>query len=425
MSGYAWNMETSSTTDLIAVGKRARIAAARIADACGADRTRAIHGAADFLQKAEEQVMSANHSDLLLASEGGLTPAQLDRLRLTPERFAAMVEGMHNVADLSDVVGEIAEGYVLANGLKVSRVRVPLGVVGIIYENRPNVTSDSASLCLKSGNAVMLRGSSHAIASNKAIAGALRQGIAVGGLPTDAVTLVEDTSREGAVAFMGLTGLIDCLIPRGGSSLIRSVRENSTVPTIIDGDGNCHIYVDASADLAMAGAILANAKLQRPGVCNAAESLLIHQEVAERFLSGLTAMLPGVEIRGDDATLSVIPTAVRATDEDYGSEFLDLIISVRVVRSLDEAISHIAKYSSGHSEAIITTDYRAAETFKRRVDAAAVLVNASTRFVDGGELGLGAEIGISTQKLHARGPMGLRALTTLKYVIEGNGQIRG
>lgn len=418
-------METSAPTDLIAVGKRARIAAGSIADTSGADRTRAIHSAAAFLQKAEEQVMAANHIDLSLAEDSGLTPAQLDRLRLTPERFAAMVEGMHDVADLNDVIGEVAEGYVLANGLKVSRVRVPLGVVGIIYENRPNVTSDSASLCLKSGNAVMLRGSSQAIASNQAIAVALRQGIGAAGLPPDAVTLVEDTSREGAVAFMGLTGLIDCLIPRGGSSLIRSVRENSTVPTIIDGDGNCHIYVDASADLAMARSILANAKLQRPGVCNAAESLLVHRDVAERFLSSLPVTLPGVEIRGDEATLSILPGALRATAEDYGSEFLDLIISVRVVSDLEEAISHIAKYSSGHSEAIITNDYQAAEVFKRRVDAAAVLVNASTRFVDGGQLGLGAEIGISTQKLHARGPMGLRALTTLKYVIEGNGQIRG
>jgi glutamate-5-semialdehyde dehydrogenase len=301
---------------------------------------------------------------------------------------------------------------------------VPLGVVGIIYENRPNVTSDAAALCLKSGNAAFLRGSSGAITSNQAIAGLLRESITKAGLPADAVVLVDDTSRESAVEFMRLRGVIDCLVPRGGPSLIASILEHATVPYVIDGDGNCHVYVDASADLDMALDIVVNAKVQRPSVCNAAESLLVHEAVAAEFLPRAAAALEGVELVGDAAARAVVPMG-EATDADFAAEFLALKLSVAVVPSVDAAIEHITRFGSGHSEAIVTRDLAAAERFTRDVDAAAVLVNASTRFVDGEEFGFGAEIGISTQKLHARGPMGLRELTTLKYVVEGDGQVRG
>jgi glutamate-5-semialdehyde dehydrogenase len=306
----------------------------------------------------------------------------------------------------------------------VERVRVPLGVVGIIYENRPNVTSDAAGLCLKSGNAVLLRGSSSAISSNRAIGAILRDGLDKAGLPIGAVGLVEDTSRESAVAFMQLDGLIDCLIPRGGPSLLASVVEHATVPYVLDGAGNCHIYVDRSADLSMAEAIVVNAKTSRPGVCNAAESLLVHREVADAFLPRLAAALPEVTLVGDERTRQVLPEVAAATEEDFATEYLGLTLSVAVVDDLDGAIDHIARFTSGHSEAIVTGDLAAANRFTAEVDAAAVLVNASTRFIDGDELGLGAEIGISTQKLHARGPMGLRDLTSLKYVVTGSGQVR-
>ena len=348
----------------------------------------------------------------------------IDRLRLTPARVEAMAAGLRKVATLPDPVGEITDGWVRPNGLRIRRVRVPLGVVGIIYENRPNVTSDAAALCIKSGNVAFLRGSSGAIASNVAIANVLREGVAKAGLPEDAVVLVEDTSRESAVEFMRLRGVIDCLVPRGGPSLIASILEHATVPYVIDGDGNCHVYVDAAADLDMALDIVVNAKVQRPSVCNAAESLLVHEAVAPAFLPRAAAALDGVELVGDAASRALVPMG-EATDDDYASEFLALKLAVRVVPSLDAAIDHISRYGTGHSEAIVTDDRRAAERFTSEVDAAAVLVNASTRFVDGEEFGFGAEIGISTQKLHARGPMGLRELTTLKYVVEGDGQIRG
>jgi glutamate-5-semialdehyde dehydrogenase len=321
-------------------------------------------------------------------------------------------------------VGEITDGWVRPNGLRIRRVRVPLGVVGIIYENRPNVTSDAAALCIKSGNVAFLRGSSGAISSNRAIAAVLREGVAKAGLPSDAVVLVEDTSRESAVEFMRLRGVIDCLVPRGGPSLIASILEHATVPYVIDGDGNCHVYVDASADLDMALDIVVNAKVQRPSVCNAAESLLVHEAVAAAFLPRAAAALEGVELVGDAAARSIVPMG-EATDDDHATEFLALKLSVAVVPSLDAAIDHIARFGTGHSEAIVTRDLAAAGRFTREVDAAAVVVNASTRFVDGEEFGFGAEIGISTQKLHARGPMGLRELTTLKYVVEGDGQTRG
>ena len=335
-----------------------------------------------------------------------------------------MASGLRQVAGLPDPVGEVLGGWVRPNGLRITQVRVPLGVVGIIYENRPNVTSDAAGLCIKSGNAAFLRGSSGAIASNTAIVEVLRPALAAAGLPADALVLVEDTSREAAVAFMRLRGVVDCLIPRGGPALINSVLEQATVPFVIDGDGNCHVYVDASADLDMAERIVVNAKTQRPSVCNAAETLLVHESVAGTFLPRVAGALAGVELLGDERTRAVLPHAGVADDEAYSTEFLDLRMAVAVVDSLDAAISHIRRHGSGHSEAIVTEDLGAAGRFTAEVDAAAVLVNASTRFVDGEEFGFGAEIGISTQKLHARGPMGLRELTTAKYVVVGDGQVR-
>jgi glutamate-5-semialdehyde dehydrogenase len=321
-------------------------------------------------------------------------------------------------------VGEVVDGAVRPNGLRVARVRVPLGVVGVIYENRPNVTSDAAGLCWKAGNAAFLRGSASAQTTNLEVVAALREGLAAAGLPKAAVSLVEDTSHEAAVRFMQLRGVIDCLIPRGGRELVAAMRAHATVPYVLDGDGNCHVYVDAAADLDWAEAIVVNAKTSRPGVCNAAETLLVHRAVADALLPRLAAAMPAVELRGDPATRAIVPSALAVTDEDYATEYLDLVLAVRVVDSLDTAIEHVARYSSGHSEAIVTSDVVAADRWVAEVDAAAVLVNASTRFVDGAALGLGAEVGISTQKLHARGPMGLRELTCVRWVIRGDGQVR-
>jgi len=371
-----------------------------------------------------DDVLAANVADVERAQASGVAATVVDRLRLTQARVDAMAAGLRQVAALPDPVGEVLDGWVRPNGLRISRVRVPLGVVAIIYENRPNVTSDAAGLCLKSGNAAFLRGSSGAITSNVEIASVLREAYAKEGLPSDALILVEDTSREAAVEFMQQRDSIDCLIPRGGPSLIQSILDNATVPYVIDGDGNCHVYVDAAADLDMARAIVVNAKTQRPSVCNAAETVLVHADVAERFLPFLAGELDGVELVGDDAACALLPGATGAGEEDWANEFLDLKLAVRVVASLDEAIDHIARYGTGHSEAIVTADLLASDRFTAEVDAAAVLVNASTRFVDGEEFGFGAEIGISTQKLHARGPMGLRELTTVKYIVRGTGQIR-
>jgi glutamate-5-semialdehyde dehydrogenase len=325
---------------------------------------------------------------------------------------------------LPDPVGEVLEGWVRPNGLRVERVRVPLGVIGIIYENRPNVTSDAAGLCIKSGNASFLRGSASALASNAAVVDVLRAALGKAGLPEDGVVMVEQADHETAVRFMQLQGLVDCLIPRGGRSLIASLFEHATVPYVLDGDGNCHVYVDAAADLSMACDIVVNAKTQRPGVCNAAETLLVHQDVAATFLPQVHAAMAGVDLLGDDRVQAILPGVAPATDEDFATEFLDLRLSVAVVDDLGAAIDHITRYGSGHSEAIVTSDVAAADRFVHEVDAAAVLVNASTRFIDGGELGLGAEVGISTQKLHARGPMGLRELTCTKWVVRGSGQTR-
>ncbi len=348
----------------------------------------------------------------------------VDRLTLTEDRIAAMAAGLRQVAALPDPVGEVLRGWVRPNGLRISQVRVPLGVVAIIYESRPNVTSDAAGLCLKSGNAAFLRGSASAINSNLEIAEVLREAVGKAGLPSDSVIVVDDTSRSAAVEFMQQRGFIDVLIPRGGSSLIQSILDNATVPFVIDGDGNCHTYVDSDADLDMARAIVLNAKTQRPSVCNAMESLVVHSAVAAEFLPRLDAAMTEVEIVGDARAQTLIPRATAATEEDWSTEFLDLKMSVRVVDTLDEAISHVNANSSGHSEAIVTNHVASAERFLNEVDAAAVLVNASTRFVDGEEFGFGAEIGISTQKLHARGPMGLSQLTTAKYVVRGDGQVR-
>jgi len=416
---------TPAASPMEALGQRAKAASRVLATASTAAKDAALLAAADLLVARTDAILEANAADVAREEAAGMAAPLLDRLRLTPARIEGMAGGLRQVAALPDPVGEVADGWTRPNGLRIQRVRVPLGVVAIIYESRPNVTSDAFGLCLKSGNAAFLRGSSAAIESNTAIAAALREGIEKAGLPADALVLVDDVSREAAVEFMRLRGLVDCLIPRGGRALIQSILDNATVPFVIDGDGNCHVYVDASADLDMALDILVNAKTQRPGVCNAAEKLLVHADVAPAFVPRAAQALEGVELLGDDRARALVPTMAPAAEEDWDTEFLDLKLAVAVVDDLDAAIDHIAAHGSGHSEAIVTTDLAAADRFATEVDAAAVLVNASTRFVDGEEFGFGAEIGISTQKLHARGPMGLRQLTTEKFVVRGTGQTRG
>jgi glutamate-5-semialdehyde dehydrogenase len=405
---------------------RVRSAARVVARAPSSVRDEALRLAADLLDEEWVLLVEANTGDLERAAAAGMVEAARDRLRLTEERVRGMAVALRKVAALPDPVGEIAEGWVRPNGLRVSRVRVPLGVVGVIYENRPNVTSDVGGLCLKSGNAAFLRGSSSAIDSNRAIVALLRQAAVKAGLPEDAIALVEDTSRETATAFMRLRGFIDCLIPRGGQALIASMIEHATVPYVLDGDGNCHIYIDGAADLAMAHDLAVNAKTHRFGVCNAVETMLVHSAAAADFLPRLAESLAsaGVEIRADERVRSFVPTAVPALESDFSSEFLGPVVALGMVDDVAEAIEHIARYSSGHSEAIVTSDVAVADRFVAEVDGAAVLVNASTRFVDGEELGLGAEVGISTQKLHARGPMGVKELTTLKWIVRGDGQVR-
>jgi glutamate-5-semialdehyde dehydrogenase len=411
------------TTPLAELGRRAKAASRVLATTSTAAKDAALLAAAELLVERTDDILAANAEDIVRAESDGVSATVIDRLRLNAARVEAMAGGLRQVAGLADPVGQVVDGWVRPNGLKIERVRVPLGVVAIIYENRPNVTSDAFGLCLKSGNAAFLRGSSGAISSNIAIAAVLREGVAKAGLPEDAVVLVEDTTREAAVEFMRLREAVDVLIPRGGPSLIKSILENATVPYVIDGDGNCHVYVDAAADLDMAEDIVVNAKTQRPSVCNAAESLVVHASVAEAFLPRVAAALAGVELVGDERSRAIVSTIGAATEDDFATEFLDLKMSVAVVDDLDAAIAHVQRYSSGHSEAIVTGDHAAAMRFTREVDAAAVLVNASTRWVDGERFGFGAEIGISTQKLHARGPMGLQALTTAKYVVFGEGQL--
>ena len=415
-------MAASRVADL---GARAKAASRLLATASTEAKNAALLAGADLLEHGAAEVLAANARDVDRERAAGMAPGLLDRLRLSDARIAGMAGGLRQVAALPDPVGEVTEGWTRPNGLRISKVRVPLGVVAIIYESRPNVTSDAFGLCLKSGNTAFLRGSSAAIESNTAIAAVLREGLSKAGLPEDALVLVDDVSREAAVEFMQLRGFVDCLIPRGGRSLIQSILDNATVPFVIDGDGNCHVYVDADADLDMAEAIVVNGKTQRPSVCNATEKLLVHAAVAETFVPRIAAVLDGVELVGDEQARALVPSIGPAADEDWSTEFLDLKLAVGVVGSLDDAIDHITRHGSGHSEAIVTTDVRAADRFATEVDAAAVLVNASTRFVDGEEFGFGAEIGISTQKLHARGPMGLRQLTTEKFVVRGTGQVRG
>ncbi|WP_420611407.1 glutamate-5-semialdehyde dehydrogenase [Candidatus Poriferisodalis sp.] len=410
---------------MIALGERAKAAATVLAQAPGAVRDEALLSAADLLQEASDTVLAANRDDVANAEAAGTSATLIDRLRLDPGRISAMAAGLRNVAALADPVGQVVDGWVRPNGLAVERVRVPLGVVAIIYESRPNVTSDAFGLCLKSGNTAFLRGSGAALNSNMAIAEALREGLVKAGLPADALVLVTDTRHSAATEFMRLRDHIDCLIPRGGPALIASVLANATVPYVIDGDGNCHVYVDTAADLDMAANIVANAKLSRPSVCNAAESLLVHRDVADAFLPRIVGDLDGVELVGDAAAQAISPQIGPASPDDFATEFLALKMSVAVVDDLDTAIDHVNQHGTGHSEAIVTGDLAAAQEFTRRVDAAAVLVNASTRFVDGEEFGFGAEIGISTQKLHARGPMGLEQLTTTKFVVTGTGHTRG
>jgi glutamate-5-semialdehyde dehydrogenase len=412
-------------TSIAELGARAKRASRAVGLASTGAKDAALHAAADLLVERAPEVLAGNADDIAAAETAGQPPTVIDRLRLTAARIDAMASGLRQVAALADPVGEVVAGWTRPNGLRIEQVRVPLGVVAIIYENRPNVTSDAFGLCLKSGNAAFLRGSSGAIRSNIAIASALREGLTKAGLPDDALMLVEDTRHEAAIEFMRLRQHIDCLIPRGGPSLIGSVLEHATVPYVIDGDGNCQVYVDESADLDMALAVIVNAKTQRPSVCNAAESLVVHAAVAPVFLPRAAAALEGVELVGDDRARAIVGDRMgKASNDDFSTEFLDLKLAVAVVDSLDAAIEHVNRHSSGHTEAIVTASLDAAQRFTHEVDAAAVMVNASTRFTDGEMFGFGAEIGISTQKLHARGPMGLRELTTTKYVVTGTGQIR-
>lgn len=406
--------------------ERAAAAAPKVATLTSATKDAALHAMADALIAAAPELYAANERDVEAARAGGTSSTLIDRLTLTDHRVHSMADGLRSVASQPDPIGEVAEGWTRPNGLVIEKVRVPLGVVAVIYEARPNVTADVAGLCLKSGNACVLRGSSIAVNSNKAVAGVLQQAATSAGVPNDAIQMIEDVERSSALELMTAKGLVDLLVPRGGKALIESIEENARVPFIIDGDGNCHIYVDRAADLDMATEIVVNAKTQRPSVCNAAETLLVHEEIADKWLgSALDALATeGVTVRGDDRVRSLWAGAETATEEDWGTEYLELKIAARVVGSLDEAIEHVNRYGTSNADAIVTEDLSAARRFVREVDSGSVFVNASTRFSDGGEFGYGAEIGISTQKLHARGPMGLRELTTLKYVVWGQGQVR-
>ncbi|MCX7719438.1 MAG: glutamate-5-semialdehyde dehydrogenase [Candidatus Sumerlaeaceae bacterium] len=420
-------MTEQDTTKIVeALGRRARTAAARLASLRPAVKNRALLAMADRFEASASEIIAANERDLGSGRDKGLSAAMLDRLRLDAKRIGAMADAMRQVARLDDPVGEIYDMRTRPNGIRVGRMRTPFGVIGIIYESRPNVTADAGALCVKSGNAVILRGGSEAIHSNTILARLMDEAGAEAGLPEHSVQLVPTTDRAAVSAMLGMSGVIDLIIPRGGRSLIEMVVRESRIPVIKHYDGNCHVYVDASADLDMAEHIVMNAKCQRPGVCNAAESLLVHEAVAQQFLPRIGEKLvsAGVEIRGDAAVCALIPAAKPATDEDHRTEFLDLVISAAVVPNLDAAIAWINEYGSHHTEAIITRDHDCAMRFLAGVDSACVHVNASTRFSDGGEYGLGCEIGISTDKLHARGPMGLVELTTSKFVVLGEGQVR-
>ncbi len=413
-------------TQLEIMGAKAK-EASRFLMTAGSKKDDALNAIAYALRENSDRIIKANDIDIENGEKAGLTKSLLDRLKLTEERINGMADGVSEVASLADPIGRVLDGRTLKNGLQIEKVTVPMGVIGIIFEARPNVTSDAAALCLKAGSAVILRGGKEAINSNKAIAEIMRDAIEGAGLPRDCVSLVEDITRQSATELMQLSDYLDVLIPRGGAGLIKSVVENAKVPVIETGVGNCHVYVDKSADVDMAKSIIFNAKTSRPSVCNAIETVLVHKDIAEKALPKIKAELDkmNVEIRGCETTRAILgERVVSATENDYAIEFLDYILAVKVVESLDDALAHISEYSTGHSESIITSDYESANKFTACVDSAAVYVNASTRFTDGGEFGLGAEIGISTQKLHARGPMGLNELTSSKYIIRGNGQIR-
>lgn len=413
-------------TELEKIGAAAKSAARVLMCTDTETKNRALLAIADALVGAREEILAANREDVTAGENSGMTRAFLDRLSLSPERIDGMAEGMRQVAALPDPVGRVLSDTVRPNGLHLTKVAVPIGVIAVIYEARPNVTADSAALCLKSGNAVILRGGREAIHSNTAIVRAMREALCKAGLPEDTVTLIEDTDRAVTQALMRLNGYVDLLIPRGGAGLIRAVVENATVPVIETGAGTCHIYVDRDADVPMAAEIVFNAKTSRPSVCNAAECLLVDRAIAAEALPVIAARLAEkqVELRADAEACAFLPNALPATDSDWGREYNDYIMAVHIVSGVDEAIDFIARYGTGHSECIVTDNPDTAERFLTRVDAAAVYHNASTRFTDGGEFGLGAEIGISTQKLHARGPLGLEELTSMKYIVHGTGQVR-
>lgn len=408
------------------LGKKAKAAETVIASAGTLIKNNALAAISKALIENKERIIAENAKDIEAAKANGMSEAKQDRLKLDEKRIADMAKGVDDLIALGDPIGEVMDGFTRPNGLRITKVRVPLGVIGIIYESRPNVTVDAAALCLKTGNAVILKGGKEAINSNVCLGAIMREAIESAGLPADVIQVVENTSRETTTEIMRLNGYVDVLIPRGSANLIQAVVQNATVPVIETGAGNCHVYVDASADLDMAVEITDNAKTQRPSVCNAIESLLVHKDCAEKFLPMIAERFKShnVRIYGCDRTMAILSGIEKASENEYATEFNDFVIAVKVVDSIDEAIAHIRKYSTRHSECIVTSSLASAEKFQKEVDAAAVYVNASTRFTDGGEFGFGAEIGISTQKLHARGPMGLRELTTAKYLINGNGQIR-
>ena len=405
----------------------AKKAASKLAVTSTAVKNKALLAMAQALLDKQEEILAANAVDMENAAAKGMKSSMLDRLKLTEARIEGMADGLRQVANLPDPVGNVLDGKTLANGLQITKVRVPLGVIGIIYEARPNVTADAAGLCLKSGNAVVLKGGSEAMESNKAVAGILSEAATAAGMPEGAIQFIDTSDRQAVQDLIHLNGLVDVVIPRGGAGLIKMVVMNATVPVIETGAGVCHTYVDASADVDMAVKIAYNAKVQRPSVCNAMETLLVHKDAAAKFMPAMLAKYAeaGVEIRGDEGVQSFDKAVVPVTEEDWATEYGDLRLSVKIVDSIEEAMEHIARFGTGHSECIVTNDYSQAQLFQRTVDAAAVYVNASTRFTDGNEFGFGAEIGISTQKLHARGPMALPELTSTKYLICGNGQVRG
>ena len=416
------------TYDLVlAKAQAAKKAAAKLAVTGTAVKNAALLAMAAALEAKQDEILVANAVDMQNAAAKGMKSSMLDRLKLTAERISGMADGLRQVAGLADPIGNVIDGKTLPNGLQITKIRVPLGVIGIIYEARPNVTADAAGLCLKSGNAVILKGGSEAMESNKTVAAILAEAAEANGIPAGAIQFIDTSDRQAVTDLIHLNGLVDVVIPRGGAGLIQAVVRNASVPVIETGAGVCHTYVDKDADVDMAVKIAFNAKVQRPSVCNAMETLLVHKDIADKFLPAMLAVYnaSGVEVRGDKAVQEYSGQVVPATEEDWSTEYGDLRLSVKVVDSIEEAMAHIAKFSTGHSECIVTNNYQAAQLFQRTVDAAAVYVNASTRFTDGNEFGFGAEIGISTQKLHARGPMALPELTSTKYLICGNGQVRG